>query len=78
MDGAKLATDQTHDSSNVALTTKGSQMQVLTYSCGVLSPGWHYIYIKYRKDGSENSSTGDIGYFNVRFTSTNPGAPAAG
>lgn len=78
MDGPALSTSNTSDSSNVALTTSGYQMQVRTYSCGVLSAGWHYIYIKYRKDGSVDSATGDVGYFNVRFTSTNPGGPAAG
>lgn len=78
MDGPALSTSNTSDSSNVALTTSGYQMQVRTYSCGVLSAGWHYIYIKYRKDGSVDSATGDVGYFNVRFTSTSPGGPAAG
>lgn len=78
MDGPALSTNNTSDSSNVALTTNGYQMQVRTYSCGVLPAGWHYIYIKYRKDGSVDSATGDLGYFNVRFTSADPGSPPVG
>lgn len=78
MDGPALSTNNTSDSSNVALATNGYQMQVRTYSCGVLPAGWHYIYIKYRKDGSVDSDTGDLGYFNVRFTSADPGSPPIG
>lgn len=75
--GSALGTTYTADTTDVAFTTSGQQETVVTYNAGVLSAGWHYFYVKYRKDDSVDGAT-DTFYVNVRYDSTVPDVPAAG
>lgn len=62
-----LEFSNTADSSNVFKSfASSSSADVQTVDYGVLTAGEHYIYIKYRKDGSVNSNNDSL-QFKVRF-----------
>lgn len=62
-----LTLDYSVDSTNVFKSFKGlSSTSVQTVDYGILTEGEHYIYIKFRKDGSASSGNDSL-QFKVRF-----------
>lgn len=65
--GSSLSTSNTADSSGVMYSFYGkNSTSVVSVGYGVLAAGTHYIYIKYRKDGSVNRNN-DALLFVPRF-----------
>lgn len=64
LDEETAPTDHSTAISNPEITLKGSMQRKIKTKTYELTPGEHWIYVTYIKDGSVNSNT-DMGYFKV-------------